>query len=143
VEPGQFLVERMPYLEIEAVADLYRSVGWTVYADDPVTLSAALDGSACVAAAWHEGQLVGLARVVSDGATICYLQDVVVRPEERNRGIGRALVSAVLEPYASVRQKVLLTEDEPGLRVFYESLGFAETRDFGDGRLRAFVRYDG
>jgi GNAT superfamily N-acetyltransferase len=142
VEPGEFLVERMPWLEISAVTELYRSVGWSVYADDPVTLSAALDGSSCVAAAWNDQQLIGLARVISDGATIWYLQDVVVRPAAQRRGVGRALVAAVLEPYASVRQKVLLTDEEPGLRAFYESLGFAETREFRDGSLRAFVRFD-
>ena len=36
----------------------------------------------------------------------------------------------------------LLTDDEPGQRAFYESLGFAETRDFDDGSLRAFVKFD-
>lgn len=37
---------------------------------------------------------------------------------------------------------VLLTDDEPGQRAFYESLGFAETRDFDDGSLRALVKFD-
>jgi hypothetical protein len=41
-----------------------------------------------------------------------------------------------------VRQKVLLTDDDPGQRAFYESLGFAETHDFDGGSLRAFVRFD-
>ena len=36
---------------------------------------------------------------------------------------------------------VLLTDDEPGQRAFYESLGYRETRDFGEGTLRAFVRF--
>ncbi len=49
-----------------------------------------------------------------DGATICYLHDVLVHPEAQRAGVGRALVRAALEPYAAVRQKVLLTDDEPG-----------------------------
>ena len=53
------------------------------------------------------------------------------------------LILAVLEPYAGVRQKVLLTDDEPGQRAFYESLGYRESRDHGAGSLRAFVRFDG
>ena len=56
--------------------------------------------------------------------------------------MGERLVTAALAPFASVRQKVLLTDDDPGQRAFYESLGFAETRDFDDGSLRAFVRLD-
>ncbi len=66
----------------------------------------------------------------------------MVHPAHRRRGIGRSLVWAVLEPYAGIRQKVLLTDDLPGLAAFYQSMGFAETRDFRDGSLRAFVRYD-
>ena len=38
-----------------------------------------------------------------------------------------------------MRQKVLLTDDEPGQRAFYESLGYSEVSDFGAGRLRALV----
>ncbi len=83
-----------------------------------------------------------MARIISDGATICYLQDVPVHPDVRRNGIGRELVSTALEPYAAVRQKVLLTDNEPSQQAFYESLGYYEVHDFGDGSLRAFVRFD-
>lgn len=126
----------------EAVA-LYRAVGWSAYADDPSMLEAALAGSSTVVTARRGTVLVGLARVISDGASICYLQDVLVHPDERRSGIGRQLVRAALEPYASVRQKVLLTDDEPSQRAFYESLGYVEVSDYGDGSLRSFVRFDG
>jgi predicted N-acetyltransferase YhbS len=58
------------------------------------------------------------------------------------RGVGRALVQAVLDRYQLARQKVLLTDDEPGQRAFYESVGFKEVRDYANGTLRAFVRFD-
>jgi GNAT superfamily N-acetyltransferase len=125
----------------EAVA-LYRAVGWNIYADQPEVLRAALAGSTRVVTAYRSGRLVGLARVISDGASICYLQDVLVHPDEQRNGTGRQLVLAALEPYAGVRQKVLLTDDEPAQRAFYESLGYAEVRDHADGSLRAFVRVD-
>ncbi|MCM3660460.1 GNAT family N-acetyltransferase [Georgenia satyanarayanai] len=136
-------VEASPALSMDEVEALYREVGWTTYADDVVTLEAALAGSSHVVAARRDGRLIGLARVISDGATICYLQDVLVHPDAQRAGVGRALVLAALEPYGSVRQKVLLTDDEPGQRAFYESLGYEETRDHGAGSLRAFVRFDG
>ncbi|MBO1755750.1 GNAT family N-acetyltransferase [Allobranchiibius sp. CTAmp26] len=121
---------------------LYRSVGWVTYVEAPQVLQAALAGSTTVVVARRAAVLVGLARVISDGATICYLQDVLVHPEAQRAGIGRRLVEAALRPYGSVRQKVLLTDDEPGQRAFYESLGYSETRDFGPGTLRAFVKFD-
>ncbi len=136
-------IEASPQLDMGEVVALYRKVGWTAYADDAVTLAAALAGSSRVVAGRVDGRLVGLARVISDGATICYLQDLLVHPDTQRRGVGQALVRAALEPYAAVRQKVLLTDDEPGQRAFYESLGFRETRDHDAGSLRAFVRFDG
>lgn len=144
---------RMPHVEsvdgatlpIDQVADLYSAVGWSAYTNDLDSLARALAGSSTVVIARDDSdpnELVGLARVVSDGAAIAYLQDVLVRPSAQRSGLGRALVEAALEPYKNVRQKVLLTDDEPGQKAFYESLGYRETRDFGEGTLRAFVRFD-
>jgi GNAT superfamily N-acetyltransferase len=135
-------IEESSALDIGEVVELYRSVGWTIYAEDPVTLDAALRGSSRVVVARQAGRLVGLARVVTDGASVCYLQDVLVHPASQRSGVGRALVLAALDPCSSVRQKVLLTDDDPGQRAFYEALGFCEARDFGSGALRAFVRFD-
>lgn len=136
------MVEPFTAADLGAVVEVYRSVGWNTYADAPDVLQAALAGSSRVVTAHCAGTLVGLARVISDGATICYLQDVLVRPDAQRAGIGRRLVEAALAPYASVRQKVLLTDDEPAQRAFYESLGFSETGDYSAGTLRAFVRFD-
>jgi hypothetical protein len=35
---------------------------------------------------------------------------------------------------------VLITDDEPGQRAFYESIGFVEAHDFEPASLRAFVQ---
>jgi GNAT superfamily N-acetyltransferase len=122
---------------------LYASVGWTAYTAEPDTLVRGVEGSSLVVTARRAGRLVGLARAVSDGATICYVQDVLVAPDAQRCGVGGALVRTVLERYAAVRQTLLLTDDEPGQRAFYESLGLAELRDTADGTLRAFVRFTG
>lgn len=126
----------------DELTGLYGAVGWSAYTRDLDALERALEGSTRVVTARRDGRLVGLARVVSDGATIAYLQDVLVLPEEQGNGVGTRLVTEALGPFAAVRQKVLLTDDEPGQRAFYESLGFAEIRDLDDGSLRAFVKLD-
>lgn len=140
---GAVTVEAVPSVDRDELVALYGAVGWSAYTRDPGLLARAVAGSSYVVTARRAGRLVGLARAISDGVTICYLQDVLVLPDEQRHGIGRALVRAVLDRYASVRQKVLLTDDEPGQRAFYESLGYVEIRDFGEGTLRAFVRFDG
>lgn len=123
------------------LAALYGSVGWSSYTGNLGALEAGIRNSLRVVTARVDGHLVGLARVVGDGATIVYLQDVLVDPECQRHGVGRQLVQAVFEPFQHVRQHVLLTDDEPGQRAFYESLGFTEIRDVEPGTLRAFVRF--
>ena len=129
-------------LSAPEVLALYRAVGWTAYTDSPDTLMQALAGSATVAVAHSGDKLVGLARVVSDGHTICYLQDVLVYPDHQRSGVGRDLVAAALAPYSGVRQKVLLTDNEPGQEAFYQSLGFVQSTVFPGTPLHAFVRFD-
>ena len=140
---ADLIVEPVTDVDDEELIALYDAVGWSVYTNAPAVLRAALAGSSYVVAARRGARLVGLARAVSDDASICYLQDVLVLPREQRKGVGRALVQAVLDRYRTVRQKVLLTDDDPGQRAFYESLGYAEVRDHGQGTLRAFVRFDG
>ncbi|MCL2735413.1 MAG: GNAT family N-acetyltransferase [Propionibacteriaceae bacterium] len=121
------------------LVDLYSSVGWSAYTQDPSRLQEAVRRSLLTATAWEDDRLVGLARVVGDAVSIIYMQDVLVHPSHQRKGIGRALVREVFSPFADVRQHVLLTDSEPGQTAFYTSLGFTDIRDMPGG-LRSFVR---
>src|SRR5699024_9481631 len=101
---------------LQEAMELYDAVGWSAYTEDPATLERSFAGSSHVVTARRGGVLRGVARVIGDGATITYLQDVLVHPDEQRAGLGRRLVDAVLAPYAAVRQHVLLTDAEPGQR---------------------------
>ncbi|WP_426764363.1 GNAT family N-acetyltransferase [Pseudarthrobacter sp. 1G09] len=129
-------------LPLSEILELYRAVEWLAYVNEPDTLVRALEGSSTLVAA-HDGQmLVGLARIVSDGASICYLQDILVRPSHQGRGIGRALAERALGQYPHVRQKVLITDNEPKQKAFYEALGYTQVEEFQGGSVRVFVRFD-
>ena len=127
--------------QAEVVA-LYEAVGWAAYTRQPETLLAALKGSSLLATARADGKLVGLARAISDGATICYLQDILVDPRHQRTGIGQGLLRLILAEYPDVRQKVLITDADAGQRAFYESVGFTEAHDLTPNPIRAFVRFD-
>ncbi|MCC5948310.1 MAG: GNAT family N-acetyltransferase [Nitriliruptoraceae bacterium] len=127
--------------EDEAIA-LYDAVGWTAYTRSPDTLTTAIANSTIVVTARDQhGQLVGLARALSDDATILYLQDLLVHPAHQRTGVGRQLLTVCLERYRHVRQKVLLTDDDEAQHRFYEELGYTTTAD-ADAPLHAFVRFD-
>jgi GNAT superfamily N-acetyltransferase len=130
-------------VDIDEPVALHSAVGWSAYTREPEALRAAFAGSSFVVTARRGARLVGLARAISDGVMDCYLQDVLVAPDQQRSGVGRALVTVVVDHYSGVRRKVLRTGDEPRHRAFYESLGWAEIRDVGGGTIRAFVRFDG
>lgn len=67
---------------------------------------------------------MGLIRVFGDGQTILYIQDILVHPDYQDEKIGTCLMSNILQEYKDVRQKILLTEDAPDVRHFYEKFGF-------------------
>ncbi|XAS65166.1 GNAT family N-acetyltransferase [Micrococcaceae bacterium Sec5.8] len=124
------------------VQALYESVGWGAYTREPKVLAAAVRGSSFVVTARNSGgALVGMARAISDDATICYLQDILVDPVFQKSGAGRALLEAVRGRYQHVRQFVLITDNDPGQRAFYESLGFTEGSDFRPEPVRVFAQF--
>jgi ribosomal protein S18 acetylase RimI-like enzyme len=85
----------------------------------------AIESSLLVVSAWDNDKLVGLVRVVGDGLTIIYIQDILILDKYKRRGIGTKLLNYVLDEYKYVRQKVLLTDDSEETRGFYESNGFS------------------
>jgi len=103
---------------------LYSSVGWIAYTNDLDNLKNAIDNSLSVITAWDDDKLIGLIRVIGDGYTILYIQDILVHPDFQNRSIGTQLMTKILSKYKDVRQKTLLTEDSSNVRHFYEKFRF-------------------
>lgn len=129
-------IETVGSVERDELISLYGSVGWTAYTDDPDALVRAVAASTFVVTARHDGELIGLARGLSDDVSIFYLQDLLVRPEWQRHGVGRALLLECLERFGHVRQKVLITDDEERQHRFYEAVGYREGGSLG---LHAFV----
>lgn len=130
-------------IDEDALIALYTAVGWSNYTHDPQHLWRAIRGAHFLVIAEAVGSLIGLARTVSDDASIVYIQDILVHPAHHRQGIGRGLVSAILARYPHVRQKVLLTDNRPEQIAFYAALGFQNTRDLTETPLNAFVRIEG
>ena len=115
----------------QEILNLYSSVGWTAYTDAPKSLKAGFENSLLTLAAYEGNTLLGVIRTVGDGQTIVYIQDILVLPEYQRRGIGTALVRAILNRFREVRQIVLATDNTPKTIAFYESLGFVQMTKMG------------
>ena len=113
------------------VLALYQAVGWSMYTRDPKKLERAIAQSLSVLGAYDGDQLVGLIRAVGDGETILFIQDLLVLPSYQRQGIGRQLVNALMDQFPQVRQRVLLTDDQPQTRAFYENIGFVQSSKVG------------
>ena len=87
--------------------------------------------SLLVLAAYENEELAGIIRAVGDGFTIVFIQDILVYPEKQRRGVGTALLRAVLDRFPQVRQIQLTTDDTPLTNAFYRSLGFVSLPEKG------------
>ena len=115
----------------EEILPLYEQVGWTSYTARPAMLENAFRHSLKVLAAYEGEMLVGLVRVVGDGYSIVYIQDILVLPDYQRKGIGAALLRRVLEDYRHVYQKILMTDNTEKTIRFYTSAGFTPAPDIG------------
>jgi GNAT superfamily N-acetyltransferase len=69
-----------------------------------------------------EERLVAAGRALADGLDCAYLADVAVHPDHQGRGLGRRLISRLVE-LASGHKKIILYAN-PGTEGFYHRLGF-------------------
>lgn len=122
--------EYKEYQEDEIRA-LYAAVGWTAYTEDLPALERGFQNSLLVLAAYEDGELIGLIRAVGDGATVVFVQDLLVAPQKQRQGVGTALLKAVLDRYSNVRQLLLTTDNTPKTIAFYKSLGFSDLSTLG------------
>ena len=122
--------EYTDYQEDE-ILRLYQAAGWTAYTENPPALKQGFRNSLSVLAAYENEKLLGIIRAVGDGATIVFIQDILVFPEYQRHGIGTALLKAMLGRYPNVRQIELTTDNTPETIAFYKSLGFSEFSEIG------------
>ena len=60
-----------------------------------------------------------------------FVQDILVFPKYQRKGVGSALLQAVLDMYRHVRQIELVTDNTQNTIAFYKSMGFKEMSEFG------------
>ena len=95
------ITEYMDYNEQE-ILSLYESVGWDNYTKNPQMLKEAYLHSLRIYAAYVDNKPVGIVRVVGDGSSVVFVQDLLVSPEYQRQGIGTALLKAIMEEYRGV-----------------------------------------
>lgn len=111
-------------VSINDVLHLYQAVGWTNYTNQPQMLEQSLSHSLAIYVARDGEEIVGLVRLVGDGFSSVFVQDLIVLPNYQRQGIGSDLMKEALGDYKNAYQVQLATEQTEKTLGFYHSLGF-------------------
>lgn len=116
----------------DQIIALYRAGGWWKEEYDPAGIPALLAGSFLFAVAVDSTgrKAVGMGRVISDGISDAYIQDLVVLSEYRRSGIGRSIVSLLVTSCWERGIRWIGLVSQPGCDNFYKGLGFVEMKGY-------------
>ena len=117
-------------VSLDDVLHLYQAVGWTNYTNQPQMLAQALTHSLAIYLARDGEKIVGLVRLVGDGFSSVFVQDLIVLPSYQRQGIGSTLMKQALADYKDAYQVQLATEQTEKNLGFYRSLGFETLSSF-------------
>ncbi|WP_282695391.1 GNAT family N-acetyltransferase [Streptomyces sp. CC208A] len=116
--------ENGPDLDLDEVLRVYREsgLGERRPIEETERMAAMVRNANLVVTARVDGELVGIARSVSDFAYVTYLSDIAVVRAHQRSGIGRELIDATRKeaPQAKI---VLLSA--PAATEYYPHIGFA------------------
>ena len=117
-------------VSIDDVLHLYQAVGWTNYTNQPQMLAQALSHSLATYLARDGEKIVGLVRLVGDGFSSVFVQDLIVLPSYQRQGIGSSMMKQALADYKDAYQVQLATDESEKTLAFYRSLGFETLSSF-------------
>jgi ribosomal protein S18 acetylase RimI-like enzyme len=111
---------------IEEIVDLYKAGNWWQESPEArAVIPGMIKGSFCFMVARSlDGRIVGMGRVISDGCSDAYIQDVVVLKEYRKQGIGQELIRRLAQFCTARKIGWIGLIAEPGTQEFYQELDF-------------------
>lgn len=90
--------------------------------NDRECMEGMISNSNLTVSAWHNGNLVGIARSVTDFHYACYLSDLAVSKEHQKSGIGKQLQILTQEQLGPKCKLILIAA--PEANPYYEHIGF-------------------
>lgn len=116
----------------DEIVDLYKAGGWWKDSYDKSGIKHLITGSFAFAVVTHKStdKAIGMGRVLSDGVSDAYIQDLVILPEYRNKGIGKKLVKKLIDYCKSKNIFWIALIAEPDQDGFYKEIGFNKMKNY-------------
>ena len=89
-------------IKVNEYLDLRSRVGWKKLTK--VQAERSIENALFMVAAYDDDKLIGMGRIVGDGAVICYIQDLIVVPEYHGKGIGSMMINRLREYVISLKE---------------------------------------
>jgi len=111
---------------VDEIVQLYKSAGWWKDTYTTKGIPQLIQGSYAFAVAidQHTGKAIGMGRVISDGASDAYIQDLVVLSSYQGQRIGKKIVHTLIDACLTHGISWIGLIAEPGSSTFYTALGF-------------------
>jgi len=116
----------------DQIVDLYKAGGWWKESYDPSGIEPLIKGSFVfvILLDKQKNLAVGMGRVISDGVSDAYLQDIIVSSEYRKKGLGKKLINFLIDHCKSKGITWIALIAEPNQDKFYKPLGFRIMDDY-------------
>ncbi len=117
---------------IDEIVNLYKSGGWWKESYDKLSIPKLIKDSFAFAVVINKktGKAIGMGRILSDGISDAYIQDLVVLKEFRNKGIGKKLVDSLIKYCKSKNISWIALIAEPNQDDFYKKIGFKKMEKY-------------
>lgn len=117
--------------EMADVIAIYENIGWVAYLQNEDKLFSAFENSLYLLGAYDNDQMIGFVRVVGDGEHVVLVQDLIVKAEYQNDGIGTRLFEKILNKYQTVRLFMVVTDmEDKRNNAFYRKFGMKELEQY-------------
>jgi N-acetylglutamate synthase-like GNAT family acetyltransferase len=116
----EYSFEKIP--SPDEVIELYDNCGLPRPTNDRERMKRMFENSNLIVTAWHNDQLVGVSRCITDWVWSCYLADLAVRSNYKKSGIGKELIKLTKQKVGE--QSMVLLLSVPTAMEYYPKVGF-------------------
>lgn len=112
-------------IDASEVANVFKNSGIIRPVDDLERIQRMADHADIILTARNNGELVGIARAITDYSYCCYLSDLAVDVQFQRNGIGKELVRLIQEKIGDEVTLILISA--PNAVDYYPRIGFEKS----------------